>query len=319
MVDDPGGACHRRRGHGLRRGVLPGEGRSRRGARRAARPEHAGVGPERGRPARSDPAGAVPRAGRGVGAGVRAGADAAARLDRALARPRRGARDRPRGERLRRALRRLDRGAAARARAQGGDRADARQRRRAARARRPCRRTCPRGSSAGCCARTRARRTRCSLRRRSRAPPRRSARGCCCGRTCTPSSRRARGFRVETSEGELRCGRIVDCGGTEIGSPRGRPAAGRALADPGVRHRGGAAARRAPSLLRGWPADAEAGALRNGLDRRRLAVAAGRPRRPRVAGRTTSGWRSTSSPRSRISRCCAPGRASAPGSRTTGR
>ena len=99
---------HRRRRHRRLRGLPPRQGGRRRDAGRAARPEHAGVGPERRRPPRSDPARAVPAQGRAVGEGVRAVPRADAGRDPLLAGARAGARRRPRGERLRRADRRRD-------------------------------------------------------------------------------------------------------------------------------------------------------------------------------------------------------------------
>ena len=65
----------------------PSRGRGRRcGARRALRSEHAGLGLQRGQPARADPARPLPAARRGVGALVRARDAVPGRRDLALAR-----------------------------------------------------------------------------------------------------------------------------------------------------------------------------------------------------------------------------------------
>ena len=298
------------------------QGRRRGDARRAPRPEHAGLRAKRGRPARPDPARAVHRARRGLGASVRAVARAHAGLDLALAGARAGARGRPRGDRLGRAhrrqpTRRSSATSSARPRSRRSSASRCELLDRAGLARVAPYVSDRHGGRAALPARGRAP-IRCSRRRRSRARPRALGAGMLAADRGALA--RADGERWLPRRDECRPDRVRTQSSTAPGPRRatsrglaGAPFAVEGVAADGLCDRAGAAARRASRLLRRRPVDAEAGAPGNAPDRRRLAGAARRPdgsarRRLRRARPRTSASRPRSCPRSPGPRSCAPGR-----------
>ncbi|CAA9468245.1 MAG: hypothetical protein AVDCRST_MAG13-236, partial [uncultured Solirubrobacteraceae bacterium] len=271
-----------RRDHRIGHRPAPRRGRRRRGAGRALRPQHAGLGLQRRKPPRPAPARAVPRARGAVGARLRPRHRVPGRRHRPVARAARPPGHRPRGLRDGRRPRRPHGGATARRAAQGAPRARAGAGRRAPVPGGPAprravhlrghgRRGTVRDGGEGEPAHRGAR-----VRARSRSPR----------RPAHPQDGgdrpRARRERVPGHDIRRPAGRAAR---RELRRRRRRPgdrharrrAPDRRPRDPGLRHRAGGAARRAPRLLRRGEADAQAGHGRLAAHRGRLARRAPRP------------------------------------------